>query len=263
MAATDTQPGEIRELLDERWAIIEQLLAGEATTHELTAYLEPSRRTIKRGLDDLVDYGLVAREKNAHRLTHFGRMGAKMQCNYMRQMGTTLKAAPLLERLPPGTEIGCEMMDSVEVAIEPELAPEAAWEPVHRAVDSADRVRGFAPKVSRSYVSTFYEQVVEENTGVELVLPEDVLAAIVANYDHEWRSAITADNCWFGSAESDVPPFGLIIIDQSEVWVGVYRDSGNALAGTLRNDTGSAVGWAVELFNRYREDATDVIPLNA
>lgn len=261
MPVSEIQPSDIKQLLDKRSVIIEQLLAGETTPHELDVHLELSRRTINRSLDDLIDIGLVAHEQNAYRLTHFGRTVAQMHCEYLRHIGTVADAAPLLERLPAGSEVGSEMIAGVEVAIEPELAPEAAWVPVDRAVDAANSVRGFAPRVTRSYVATFYEQVVEEDTAVELVLPEDVLSAIVANYDHEWRSAITADDCWFGSVAS-VPPFGLIIIDESEVWVGVYRDGGSALAGTLRNESSRAVAWAVDLYNRYRSDATDVVPLN-
>lgn len=258
-------PTEIRESLSEWGNLIEQLLAGEATVQELSTYFDPSPRTIRRALERLVDEGLVTRNETApttYQLTHFGRQIAWEYCDHQQRIETLAEADDLLSRLPEGAPLGREIMTDAEIVIEPPEVPESAWQPVDRAVDRADQVRGIAPKVTASYIDTFYEQIVEQETEVELLLPRDVYASIIQNYEREWRSAIVAENAWFGSVE-EVPPFGMLIIDGIDVWVGVYHEErGSALEGTLRNDSPIAVAWAVDLFQDYRANATNVLELS-
>lgn len=257
MTARNGDSEELLELLRKWGDVIEQLLTGESSQQELNAYLDLSRRTIGRALSEFEEMGVVTHEKNNYWLTHYGRQVAWARCEYTSRIEAVEEAAPLLKRLPGNIPLGCEILDDAEIVVEPEAAPESAWVPVDRAVAEGDEVKGIAPKVTRSYIDTFYGEIVEENTAVELILPQSVFTAIVANYDREWQAAITTENCWFG-AFNGVPPFGMLIIDDSEVWIGVYRDSGSALAGTLHNDSEAAVEWALDLYERCRRKSEKV-----
>lgn len=260
----DTDSSGVLEAVQRRGDILVQLLSGEHSPTALDHHLDHSRRTIGRALDEFEAEGAVVREddSNCVELTHYGRKLAWARCEFVTHVGDIADASPILRRLPEEAPLDCAMMEDATINVEPEAAPESAWEPVDRAVNAGDDVKGVAPRVTRSYVSTFYEQIVENDTAVELVLPSKVFASIIKSYDREWQAAITADNCWFGSYDS-VPPFGMLIVDESEVWIGVYRSDGSALAGTVFNDSPDAVERALEIYNHCRENATHVLPVSS
>lgn len=264
MDNTDTRTQDFMEMVISRGCILCALQEhGDMSLADLNSTLGDPRRSLDRWLDELAAHDLVHNDGTAYELTLLGKMATDLFREQRETYATLIEAQDLLARLPAGTDIGCAMMDGVDITIEPPKTPESAWQPVDQAVDAGDSVVGIAPRVTRSYIDTFYTQIVEKDTEVELLLPRDVYASIVNSYEREWRSAIVAKNCWFGSVES-VPPFGMLIIDSEEVWIGVYRDleSGSALAGTLYNDSPEAVAWAIDLYKRYRADANDVIPLD-
>lgn len=263
MHETDTQAHDLMEVVVLRANILCALHEdGELTLGDLDRMLDDSRRSLSRWLSELTEDDLVMRADEGYELTFSGETVTNLYLEHRELFEPLAEADDLLARLPTGTNIGCAMLDGVEIAIEPKEAPESAWRPVDRAVGQGESVVGIAPRVTPSYIDTFYTQIVEQDTEVELLLPPQVYASIVANYEYEWRSAILEEDSWFGAVES-VPPYGMLIIDESEVWVGVYRsDEGAALAGTLHNDSDDAAQWALEVYECHRDRANDVLGLS-
>lgn len=64
------------------------------------------------------------------------------------------------------------------------------------------RQGGHRPRITPSSDDTFYTQIVEKNTEVELLLLPKVNASIVNSYEREWQSAILVEESWFGAVES-------------------------------------------------------------
>lgn len=128
---------------------------------------------------------------------------------------------------------------------------------VETSMERADRVRGIAPEARQRYVEVFADHIFRQRTDVGLILEQETIANLDEYYTAQWRGALEHPNCTIWQAET-VPPFGLIIVDQSDVWIGVYQDGGG-LIGTLHNDSRPAVEWAQGLYERYREDAEHVV----
>lgn len=253
-----TEPADIMRFLDNWGDIIEQLLAGETSVQELGLYLDRPPRTIRRALATLADHGLVVREHNAFRLTQFGRHVAWTFCGYRQQLRDVTDAAELLACLSFEAPIGCELMDGVAVERYPETVPDVAFDEVEISMEGADRVCGIAPEARQRYVEVFAGHVFRQRTDVELILDQETITNLDEYYTSQWRGALNHPNCTIWQTDT-VPAFGLIIVDQSDVWVGVYQDGGG-LIGTLHNDSMAAVEWALALYERYRENAEHVTP---
>lgn len=255
----ESQTHKLITTLNNRSAIIERIRTGPKTKHDLYTALDTSRRSIDRAIDALLDVGVIWNGASGYKLTLFGRFAADIHGPYHEQIQSLVNAAAVLEHLPYDAPLDCRFMDDVSVTVSPEAAPQAAFGPVAASINRGERVQGIAPVVMPQYVDVFYGEIVEHGTEVELILPTDVIAAIVGHYSEEWQSAIMAANCTIWSVET-VPTFGVIVVDEEIVWIGAYQDSGGGLAGTLRNDSQEAVEWAVEFFDQWREKAEQVFP---
>lgn len=253
----------IEALLDH--AHVLGLLQDEGKRHgELNEILDESPRNISRRLSELEAEALVTKCENGGEWhpTLTGELTFNLAQEHERVYEGIAKARSLIGRLPPDSDIDYRILDGADVDIGPEEAPQAPFVPIQEAVEEADHVVGFAPIVMPWYVDVFHEQITEHDMRVELVLGSSTLAATVANHSREWQEALNAANCQFWSREQeDMPAFGLVIVDQEEVWLGVYRGPGGALAGTLRNDSRPAVEWAMECFRRHKNPARAVFPL--
>lgn len=254
MPTAKPQPEEVMRVLNTWGDVIEQLLAGETTPHELAAYLDRSQRTIRRSLETLEENGLVCHRKNAYRLTQLGHQIAWAHCDYQQRIERVTEAAPLLIRLPFTPVLPWEVLDGVEQTIAPPAAPDVPFDDVERSMKGANTIRGIAPHIERQYVEVFGQHVFEFSTEVELILAPETIGSAGTFYPDQWDAALERDHFTVWPVE-DVPPFGVILVDAAVVWIGVYPENGGGLVGTLRNDTETAVQWAREFFERYRTQA--------
>ncbi|WP_248908186.1 helix-turn-helix transcriptional regulator [Halocatena marina] len=257
MPTTEADADEVLRLLHKYGDVITQLLSDELTVHELALLLDPSQRTIRRVLETFDEQGLVVQEKNAYRLTQYGRQVAWLQCQHNRRISEVIDASEVLANLPGDAAIGCEMMRGVEAKTYPSSMRDVAFDPVEDSMESADRIRGISPEVRDRYVQLFTRHIFNYETEVELILEMEMIQGLNNFYSTELREAISAHNCSIWPAET-VPAYGLIIVDEAEVWIGVYRNGGE-LMGTLYNDSSQAVAWAIDLFDSYREQADRVL----
>lgn len=249
MPTVDIDTDEIRDLLRRQGDVIVQLIGGRKTVQELAAILEPSQRTIRRALETYASNGLVSQEINTYQLTHLGKQIATARCQYTRRETAVLDAADVLSHVPREASIGYDMLDGVESSSYPESMPDVAFNPIEESMKGADRVRGISPEARDRYVQVFSEHIIR-GTEIELILENATIENLDTFYGAEWRDAISKPNCSVYPAET-VPEFGVIIVNQSEVWIGVYRDGGEMM-GTLYNDSGRAVAWAIDLFKDLR-----------
>lgn len=245
------------ETVWENAPVLETLREGPSRQVDLPDRIDRSRRTIMRVLAEFEELGFVEQEGECWKLTVSGRSALDIYHNQKKTWGTLFSSAELLSLLPHDTPIGCDMMDGMDVVTGLEAAPHAAFAPVEEAVKEADYVQGFSPIVVERYVSLMYDQIVKHPTRVELVLPKEVIYATIDQYAAEWKDSLASrDSVIWRMKEG--PDFGLIITDQSEVYVGIYQDG--ILAGTLRNDTEKAVAWAQRVFEDRLSDGIRVLP---
>lgn len=216
-----------------------------------------SRHSVSRALDRLEEMGLTTETGGSWELTLTGESAYEITQLHVDAWSTLANSAELLAQLPNDAPIGCEMMNGMDVAAGVDAAPQAAFGPIEESIRSADHIQGYSPIVVDRYVDVVYDEVVNHGTHAELVLPKEVIFATVEEYPQEWQDALAAANYAIWRMDQ-TPDFGLLIVDQAEVWVGIYRDG--TLTGTLKNDTQDAVEWALERFKCCRSDAVEVLP---
>lgn len=240
--------------------VLEVLQAGPRRQVDLIDQTDRSRSSIRRSLNRLEDSHLIESADGGQgwMLTIAGHSALDIHQQRIETWGSLFSASELLARLPADTDIGCQMMHGMDVNQGTDAAPHAAFSPVEEAIRDADHVQGFAPIVVDRYVDLVHDETVNQGTTIELVLPKEVIFSTVENYSDAWQDSLAAANCAIWRMDS-VPDFGLVICDQSKVYVGIYGDG--ALAGVLVNDTPEALSWATEMWECCRVDAETVIPL--
>lgn len=244
---------EILRLLQNRGDVLEGLLADEMPIQVIDAWIGRSDRTTRRIVRDFEDHGLVVRDENVVTLTQFGRQLALAHHQYMDHVRTAKQSKELLVKLPGEAQIGCELMGGARTETYPDS--DAAFDTVALSMRGADRIRGVAPTARGRYVDVFSEHIFDHRTEIELILGHDSIESLDEHYTGAWRDALDEPNCEIWPAES-VPEYGLIIIDDAEVYLGVYDGE---LMGTIHNDSSAAVEWAVDIFDEQREQAGDAL----
>lgn len=237
--------------------VLEALQTGPRRQVDLVDRLDRSRRAVSNSLERLEELQLVEQSDGCWELTLAGESAIDILQFHDDNWATLAKSSELLVQLPNDAPIGCEMMNGMDVIHGLDAAPQAAFEPVEEAIRAADHVQGFAPIVVSEYVDVIYEEAVEEGTEIELVLPKDVIFAIIDSYSEEWQRALASANCEVWRMDQ-TPDYGLIIVDQSEVYVGIYRDG--TLAAVLKNNTPESVEWATEVYECCRSNTVRVLP---
>lgn len=254
MLSSDGDVEQITQAVNKWGDVLGQLLVGEMSPQELDAALDSSGRTIRRALEEFETAGLIHREEATVSLTQFGRLVALAHSNYRDYLQSITEAADLLSHLSGSPPIGCPMMEGARTEMYSESVPDTAFESIARSMRDADRIRGFSPVARDHYVGAFSEHIFTYETEVELILEHETVEGLDEHYPDVWHQALSKSNCRIWPVE-EVPEYGLIIIDNAEVWLGVYRQGGIGLMGAVHNDTPGAASWATNLWERYRSQA--------
>lgn len=260
MADTEEGSGQTEELARTVWdngRLLTMLREESRRQVSLAKRLDRSRRSVTRTLNNLEESHLVEQRDEEWGLTIAGTAAVDLFELHSETWSTLSDAGDLLSSLPNDADIGCRMMDGMDVVEGLDAAPQAAFRVVEASIRTANHVQAISPIVVDRYVDVINDKILQ-GMETELVLPVEVIHATVDLYSREWQDSLAAMNCSIWSME-DYPDFGLAIVDQEEVFVGIYRDG--SLAGTLRNDTEASVEWATEIFDCCRDDATSVISL--
>mgnify|MGYP006294803621 CR=1 FL=1 len=122
----------------------------------------------------------------------------------------------------------------------------------------ATRIVGMGrTRSERESASVYYEKVVEEGRPIENVLSDDLYRHIQTL---EWSAE------FFGAENFDVyvhewVPYGLFVVEkpETEIMIMVIYDEEDAMKGVILSESPSAIGWARDVFETYREDA---VPLS-
>jgi predicted transcriptional regulator len=249
---------DVARLLTNREDIVAQLLDGPATVRDLDTALDRSRRSIAQVLDSFAEYRIVRKCSGLYQLTVPGEYLAEAYADYTHVVDSVENHAELLARVPVDAELDARMIDGADITGDTVADPDTLFDPIEASMDDANRIRGMSPVLRRRYVDVFSDHIFGQETAVELLFDQNTVASIGNFYPEEWRVALGREN--FTAWQSDeIPPFGVIIVDDALVWVGMYREPGQGdMVGTLYNTSDTAIKWASDLFERYQDRAREI-----
>lgn len=237
------------ELLRLRHEILRALSDDPRPRHELVDALPDSKSTIYKGLSQLADAGLVARDEEGFAPTLFGVVAL---ARYDALAGTT-RFGDLLADFPgevvdPSALVGADVVRPDETDAERHL--EAVWE----LLDGAEHARGVAPVVSPGYVERF-QAILEDGLTAELVLPTAVVSSLRA--EHADALDVVAERTVLYETDRSIP-FGIIVTEGPHPRMAIELREGALITALITNDTPAALSWATETVDDFRTNAVRV-----
>lgn len=246
------------ETVRRRAAVIERLSDTPRDKRELTDQLDVSRQTVDRALRELESAAIAERTDKKYRLTLFGTLAYREFSALLERFERLCLTRDLLVHLPTDTQFDVDVLVGAEVVYSGHPMPHEPIRELERLVEDADRLVGYSPISFPQYVSLFHRQITETDTEIELFLDVSLVTQLWESYCQQLREALSSPNfslCQL--SEPLCPNMGLVLLDESTVWIGVYDEDGN-VRGAITTDADPAVAWARERLDDCRTDAREV-----
>lgn len=248
----------LRGVLDKRSDVLRYVRETSARKPELVDELSISRSTVDRAIRDLIEVGCVTEAEGRYTATKTGRLALTEYEDYVSTTGAIQQSAQLLNHLSESANVEPLLLEEASVTLAKPHAPDHALIPTNQLVENATMMKGLAPVVHRSYLTTLSEQFERESFEAEIVAETDVISAM-----SEFSKTVVN---LFGRHESlslyrteEKLPYALWLMETptgTHAGITVY-DSGG-VAGTIVSGSADAVAWARETYQGYREQAQRV-----
>ncbi len=246
-------------VLTKRWDVMQLLLDGSASKAELELVLGVSRSTIHRAISELEEMKLIRRTiQNRYRLSSFGRLLIDLWEQVERRYESISTASTAGIVLPEGT-LGESVIFDDALVFHPE--PHAPDLPLRRLTDRvrvADRVRAIVPAIFDQFVAVCSNQLRHGELAVDFIATTTASEWLRTEYGTK-LSEDTRDVDFRLYETTEEIPFGLVLFDSgSSREAGLVLGSIDGVCGFVCTDSRSALDWATNLYEEYREDATEI-----
>lgn len=247
---------DILVLIAQREQLVQQVSDGGASIRELAQTLTLSRSTVNRALNDFKTVQVVQKNGAGYELTSYGRIAYRRYCRLSNGNETLRNAQPLLDHLPEPTAIPDTIFDDAVVMRPSAPTPDTLRTQVADRIRQSEEVVGTAPIVCQRFIKLFHDQLTTHDLQLSLLLSEQVVNHLWNAHHDCLNMALETDDCTLWSAEQ-TPPFSLVIIDSTSLWLGVYDECGQ-LQGILQSESPVAIEWAEQHLQHHTEQATPV-----
>jgi predicted transcriptional regulator len=255
---TGVDPAEIIATVNRRCDVLRALEDGPLEKPTLETRLAVSRSTIDRGIRELEETGLVTRDDEGYRRSLPGRIALEEFERFRSRLEGLGESAPLLGELDATAALDGALLDGARVVGSTRTSPGRPVEALYDVVDRADRVRAVGLAVHPRQVHVYSRRVAEEGMQAALVLTEDAIERLVADYRESFDVALDNDLVQFWRVDEALP-YSLTLADSGEeTHVGVLVYAGESIQGCILNDGDRAVAWGEERFETLRERAEPV-----
>ncbi|RLM49649.1 winged helix-turn-helix domain-containing protein [Halorubrum sp. Atlit-28R] len=243
-------------LLDKRSSYLRALIDQPRPKCDLEDELDGSRSTLDRALRELADANLATYEDGVWKPTHLGRCSFEAREAYLDQIDSLAEAAPLLTELPSGSPVGCEFIIGADVYETDPSMPDAVMQTLLDSVEGGHVILMATPVIVTGFSDEFYGRVSsDEDYSLEVLIPPDVFERSRTTFPTPTDEIPNDENVRLHTAP--IPfNFGLWVVDSTEAGIIIFTDRG--LRGILLNDTTDALDWAVEQYERLKQDAEPV-----
>ncbi|WP_049922507.1 helix-turn-helix transcriptional regulator [Halopiger djelfimassiliensis] len=248
---------DLTRLIEQRHAYLQAIATTPQSKQDLTDTLETPRSTLDDIVRELETADLVEYRDGKWHATVLGQIALEMYVDYNDRIERLLEAAPIIEQLPTDTPVGSSFLVGADVYVASNAIPDEVIRVFLEAVESANWIRCLTPLVLSGYVEEFYQSATAgEDYRLDIVLPVDVYKRVHDLHPEQAAKTIDDERIEFYSGAVPVT-FSLWIADDDHAGIIVYANNG--IQGILINDTADALTWAIEQYDRIKEDAEPLV----
>lgn len=250
---------DIPALLSTRGHLLGLLCRNPVRRRDLAAEAGVSTRTVTRALRDLEHGGLIQRTPAGYCATLCGALAAAEQTAHRQRLAAIDDAAPVISSLPSETPLTAAVIEDATVRVGTPGAPDEPVRQAYQLTRDARLMKGLAPLTLSQSVGVYHDRIVNHGLELEVVCSSDVVNALTSVYTEQFDDALGSANMMVYESERALP-FRLFIAETGhDRWMGLAVQLSTGVHGTITNDTDEAVAWAENLYEEYKETATQLV----
>jgi predicted transcriptional regulator len=253
----DPEGVELLELVSRR---ADLLAALDVPRHkrDLAAELPTSRSTVDRALRELEVASLVERRDGRYQTTLAGRLASAGHDHLVETLADVGSARELLAHLPREVDVAPAFLRGATVNYPETPVPRQPLLDLWEYIRAADHHRGLATAVLETEIAErMHELALTDGIDFEYVYDGSIAEYLRTEHADRLVETLEHDNRLY-VAESIPLELGVISGERGTHAYLVSRDDRGEFRGVAINDTPAAVEWAEELFERYRDRATEL-----
>ncbi|KAB1190607.1 hypothetical protein GJR96_16770 [Haloferax sp. MBLA0076] len=236
------------------------LLDGPLERSDLMETLDVSRTTIHRIVRGLESKELLVQDGVEFKLSPFGETVAREVTAYRRRITAAQRLQPFFETLTDrSVELEAGLFDGATMT---ESKPTNPYAPVARFMELLRDSRSLHGFDTTTVAPIYVEEIRDEILGgmeTDVVYLSAVVEEMVETYPDAIANAVDAGQLTL-STHDDLP-FGLAIFED-RVGLGGYDETG-LLSVFVDTDSSEARDWAMETYQRYRDEAEQLDALSS
>lgn len=236
-------------LIAQRAQMIQLIADGNKSKRSITTMLPVSRSTVTRALKALTDAQLVHQAKDGYALTLQGQLAYQAFQEVTDYYETLIAAKQLLQYLPATASINRSLFEGATVYHADCTNPDAPRIRFEDLVRRSEDIVGIYPIISQRTLDIYLDQLSNRTLHLSLLLDATASEHLQQESPDKIHTASQAEHCTLYVCPQ-TPPFSLVIVDQTELWFGVYDDQGH-LKGGLQNASHTAITWAEQCLQQY------------
>ena len=237
--------------------LINRILEGHTSKHELKSVTSISGSTLNRAIRCLEDRGIIKNQNqnDGYTVTSYGRLALGEYERLVDRFEALAKVKPLLRELGADSPVNMEMVQDAEVIMADSPDPRAPLTRLDNLVEGCHSIVALMPIIQSRFVTRIRENITQEEVEVDLIMGATQVEHLFASYG--WTREVIDHRLLSMHWIRDTPDFGVVLVDENRVWIGVY-DETNSIQGALLNDTPIAVEWAKETLEESRSQGDRV-----
>ncbi len=248
---------ESREFLLEvvrRGPILESLQEESVTASELSDSVDMSRSTVHRAVKSLEEYDVIAESGGAYELTNVGQVLTQEMQTFGLRANAALAFKKFLNHIEiHSSRIPLEYFDSAKTTRRTSRQPHATLHQIIKLIENTDEIQMFSTVASPVHVDVGYREMMN-GTEIEAIFDREVIEFFAAEFPEKAQDAVSTGK--FDVYGHEGLPFELFIMEE-KIGLAAHNENGNAEI-LIECENQSAIDWAEDLYDEYRQNAESV-----
>ncbi|ERJ04651.1 transcriptional regulator-like protein [Halorhabdus tiamatea SARL4B] len=241
-----------------RATLLQEIREENMDKNDLESSLDISRSTIDRAIRHLRNENVLDYQDGKYVLTQYGLLALDAYQNLCEIYKKISEARPLFQTFDPRPPLELSEIYNSDIILSKQHAPHAPIDRLECLLNGCDSIIGFSPVLLPIFQQLFYNHIIDKGVETELVLDDNVVKHLLTSSPSEFQEVLEAKHTDVHKTER-TPNYGVIIIDEKWVWVGIY-DSHGGLKGAIVNNNYSLLEWATDTIDRFRSQGKRVPP---